>query len=134
MINQSGIRVEKAVNVDQILFNTELKVAVGVRIPQSMGVEDTDTGHKIVKAGTPIFFSLEARNTVAEAASTTGSGSTEVTKATGILQHDVDVTYGVGNGSALIFAFVNSDRLAASVKTLLTDKIKAAMPMITFLK
>lgn len=126
MINQSGIRVEKAVNINQILFDVENKVAVGIRVSQSMGVEDTETGHKIVKAGTPVSFDLEDRNTVAEAATSAN--------VTGILQHDVDVTYGTGSGSALIFAFVNVDRLESSVKTLLTDDIKKALPMITFLK
>lgn len=124
MINSTGIRVEKAVNIDQILYNTEHKLAVGIILPQSMGVEDEE-GHKIVKAGTPVSFDLMDRNKEAEAAT--------AANVTGIVQHDVDVTYGPNNGSAFIFAFVNTNRLAEDVKTLLTDDIKKALPLVTFL-
>lgn len=132
MINDTGIRVERAVNVTQILFNTEHFMTVGVIVDDSVVSTADADGKKIAKAGTPLQGSLEARGTAWTAAA--DKTQTAAAKVNGILLHDLDLTRGDNNGTVLIFGFVNLDRLDASVKTLLTEDIKAALPMVKFLK
>ena len=125
MINDSGIRVEKAVNVNQILWDAKNKVAAGCIVSEDLGVDDGE-GHKIAKAGTPVKGDLENRSEPFTAA----SGA----DVTGVLQHDVDVTRGSNNGSALIFGFVDLNKLEADVVAKITDDIKANLPMVKFLR
>ena len=124
MLNESGIKKVTYGSSDQILANVDLQASVGIVVASSLGVESD--GKKIVKAGTPVTGSLDARTTPFTAA-------TEIAVA-GILLHDVDVTSGNANGTLLIFGFVNTNRLTAEVKTLLTDAIKKLLDgKITFL-
>ena len=74
------IKTETAVNVNQILFNTDPQVSVGVLVSNS-GISAGSDGKKIVKAGTPLTGSLEARGTAFTKASTTEG----VSNAVGIL-------------------------------------------------
>lgn len=130
MLNNTGIVKETYNDVPQILFNVELQASVGVLVDQDAGTEDDATGKKIVKAGTPLTGSLDARTTAFTAAS---AGSTGVASdAVGILLHDVDVTVSDANGTLLIFGFVNTDRIDATTKAKLTEHVKAALPLITF--
>lgn len=124
MLNESGIKKVTYGSSDQILANVDLQASVGIVVASSLGVESN--GKKIVKAGTPVTGSLDARTTPFTAATETA--------AAGILLHDVDVTSGNANGTLLIFGFVNTNRLTAEVKTLLTDAIKKLLDgKITFL-
>ena len=68
---------------------------------------------RIAKAGTPIRIDLMNRQTAAVLANATAAMNA-------VLLHDVDVTDGNGNGTALIFGFVNVNRLEADVQTLVT--------------
>lgn len=73
--------------------------------------------------------------TVSKTSSTGAIGSvTKVTdpvdgtaSAVGVLLHDVDVTDGDANGSLLIWGFVNINRLDATVQTMITSALKAAL-------
>ena len=108
MLNKDGIIRKKYAAPVQILANVELQYSVGCRVPASMGV-DVGDGIKIVKAGTPIGVNLNDIN----ANVTTGQAINAV------LLHNVDVTNvkegGSANGTALLFGFVNLNRLEEDV-------------------
>lgn len=101
----------------QILANVEFQYSVGCVVPQSIGVNVTSNGvtRKIAKAGTPINIDLDHINTAVTAAS--GSGSSKVANA--VLLHNVDVTEGAANGTALIWGFVNKNRVESDVLALI---------------
>lgn len=106
MLNQSGITRQTYGAPKQILANVQLQSSVGCTVPQSLGV-DVD-GKKIAKAGTPVTIDLLNINTPVVAATT---------DANAVLLHDVDVTKGNANGTALIFGFVNLNRVESDVAT-----------------
>ncbi|ERL63757.1 hypothetical protein L248_2174 [Schleiferilactobacillus shenzhenensis LY-73] len=81
---------------------------------------DPQTGKKIIPAGTPVG----GPDTFYENEQTVLSVVSDAT-AKGVLQHDVDVTSGQGNGSLLIFGFVNENRLADGVT--IPDAVKTAL-------
>lgn len=126
MFNQSGVTKTSFVNVRQILANVELQYSIGCVVPQSMGV--TVGTKKIVKAGTPVKTNLDNTTTAVTAA----DGTTVAMNA--VILHDVDVTNGNANGTALIFGFVNMNRLESDVKTLVTTALTnaSASKQITF--
>lgn len=109
----------------QILANVEFQYSVGCIVPQSIGVNVTTNGvtRKIAKAGTPININLDSINTAVTAATTTANA---------VLLHNVDVTEGAANGTALIWGFVNKNRVESDVLT----KINAVTDsgMVIFLK
>ena len=127
MLNQSGITKTTYGATKQILANVEMQSAVGCIVPNSLGVA---VGTKtIAKAGTPINIDLmllttEAKKPVA------GSPMNAV------LLHDVDVTTGNANGTALVFGFVNVNRVESDVATAITAAIaiEGASPLLTFMK
>lgn len=124
------IKSQTYVNVNQILFNTDPQVSVGVLVSNS-GISAGDDGKKIVKAGTPLTGSLEARGTAFTKASTTSG----VSNAVGILLHDVDVTAGAENGTLLIFGFVDLNKVDTTTAALVTSEVKTALKGgVTFLK
>ena len=124
------IKTQTYVNVNQILFNTDPQVSVGVLVSNS-GISAGADGRKIVKAGTPLTGSLEARGTAFTKASTTEG----VSNAVGILLHDVDVTAGAENGTLLIFGFVDLNKVDTTTAALVTSAVKTALKGgVTFLK
>lgn len=110
MLNRSGITKTSYGAPVQILANVELQASVGCVVPQAVGV--TVGAKKIAKAGTPVTIDLMNRTTPVEAAGEAGNA---------VLLHDVDVTAGAANGTALIFGFVNVNRLEADVVALLGE-------------
>ena len=125
MLNRDGIINTKYGKPVQILANVELQYSVGCRVPKSMGV-DVD-GRKIVKAGTPITIDLTDTSKNVAAATTTCNA---------VILHNVDLTHvkenGAVNGTALVFGFVNLNRVESDVATKLdaiTDSEK-----VTFVK
>lgn len=124
------IKSQTYVNVNQILFNTDPQVSVGVLVSNS-GISAGTDGRKIVKAGTPLAGSLEARGTAFTKAATTEG----VSNAVGILLHDVDVTAGAENGTLLIFGFVDLNKVDTTTAALVTSEVKTALKGgVTFLK
>ena len=124
------IKSQTYVNVNQILFNTDPQVSVGVLVSNS-GISAGADGRKIVKAGTPLAGSLEARGTAFTKATTTEG----VSNAVGILLHDVDVTAGAENGTLLIFGFVDLNKVDTTTAALITADVKTALKGgVTFLK
>ena len=58
---------------------------------------------------------------------TAGDTGTQTSNAVGVALHDVDVTAGNANATLLIFGFVNTNRLEADVKAIITPAVKAAL-------
>jgi hypothetical protein len=111
MLNKSGITKETLGAPTQILANVEHQFSVGCVVAQAVG---TVVGSKkIAKAGTPIVIDYGSLSTAATA-DTVGS------TANAVLLHDVDVTAGNANGTALIFGFVNINRLESDVQAKVT--------------
>lgn len=127
MFNNTGIKKESYGNRNQILFAVEHQVSVGIVVDDAAGV--AVGSKKIVKAGTPLTGSLDARETAFTAA--TGAGASN--NAVGILLHDVDVTEGDNNGTLLIFGFVNTNRIDETTRGKITADVKAKLPMIQFM-
>lgn len=127
MLNRSGVAKATYAATKQILANVELQSSVGCVVPQLLGVEVGTK--KIAKAGTPIKVNLTNRNVVVEKADGT-------TAMNAVLLHDVDVTAGNANGTALIFGFVNVNRVDSDVATAITTAAAAtgASKLITFMK
>ena len=119
MLNRSGVTKTSYAAPKQILANVELQASVGCIVSQSIGVDVN--GKKIAKAGTPIVVNFGNLQTPA-VAPTEASGDDPAVPATAVLLHDVDVTDGNANGTALIFGFVNINRLDSDVWA----KVKAA--------
>ena len=112
MFNKDGVTKTSYAAPKQILANVELQASVGCIVSQSVGVDVN--GKKIAKAGTPIVVNFDNLQTPAVAP---GSAPADA-----VLLHDVDVTDGNANGTALFFGFVNINRLDSDVWA----KVKAA--------
>lgn len=127
MLNRSGVSKTTYTAPKQILANVELQSSVGCIVPQSLGV--TVGANKIAKAGTPIKIDLMNLQTAAQAA--TGSVAFNA-----VLLHDVDVTAGNANGTALIFGFVNVNRVDSDVAAKITTALGATghSTQVTFMK
>lgn len=124
MLNRSGITKTSYGNLNQILANVELQASVGCLVPQSMGVDVG--GKKIVKAGTPLNIDLTNTSVAvkAPAAAQVDIEGSETVPMNAVLLHDVDVTNGGANGTALYFGIVNLNRLEADVQTSITAAAK----------
>ena len=127
MLNRSGISKSTYASTKQILANVELQSSVGCVVPQLLGVEVGTK--KIAKAGTPIKVNLMNRGVVVEKADGTKAMNA-------VLLHDVDVTAGNANGTALVFGFVNVNRVDSDVAQAITTALSAAdaSKLITFMK
>lgn len=125
MFNRDTVRKSTYGAPVQILANVEFQYSVGCIVPQSIGVNVTANGvtRKIAKAGTPVNVNLDNINAAVTAATTTANA---------VLLHNVDVTDGAANGTALIWGFVNKNRVESDVLT----KINALTDSgaVTFLK
>lgn len=127
--NSTGITRTNGMNTDQILLNVQHQVSLSVVVSKDIDESAVVTvnGKKYVKAGTPLSGSLDARTTPFVL------GKADATPV-GVLLEDVEITTGNANGTLLIFGFVNTNRLAGSVKTLLTSDVKTALnAKVTFI-
>lgn len=125
MFNRTGIKIEKAAAPLQILYNVDKQMSVSIQVAQGAGV--VEGSKTIVKAGTPLSGDLTDRSTAFTAA--------EGASAVGVLLHDVDVTDGPGNGSLLIWGFVNLDRIDSETVEKITTEVQTALKgSVWFLK
>lgn len=136
MLNRSGITKTTLTSTKQILANVELQASVGCIVPKSLGVKVGT--RSIVKAGTPINIDLMNLQTAAKKVDPDikGSGAAAVPM-NAVLLHDVDVTdVDNANGTALIFGFVNVNRVDSDVASAITTALTVAKSTdkITFLK
>ena len=127
MLNYDGIEKTTLTAPKQILDNVQLQESVGCIVPQTLGV--AVGSKKIAKAGTPINIDFTNLQTAAKAAATASPMNA-------VLLHDVDVTSGSKNGTALIFGFVNLNRVDSDVATAITTAkgYGTPSPMLTFIK
>lgn len=127
MLNKSGIAKTTLTSSTQILANVELQASVGCIVPQTLGVEEG--AKKIAKAGTPIVVDLT--NLQSDVVLADGTHAMN-----GVLLHDVDVTSAKANGTALIFGFVNLNRIDATTQGKITTALgsNAKSPLLTFVK
>lgn len=133
MLNRSGITKTTATAPTQILADVDNQFAVGCIVPATMQATANDGSRKIVKAGTPLKIDLSNLQTPAAAPTTNPASASGETASdmNAVLLHDVDVTAGNANGSALVFGFVNLNRVDATTAA----KLKAGtFGLITFLK
>ena len=129
MLNKSGVTKTTMTNVAQILLNVEHQVSVGCIVKKSAG--EAVGSRNIMKAGTPLKIDMSNLQTPAEKA----DDSTHAMNA--VLLHDVDVTDGNANGTALIFGFVNLNRIDSNTQGLITtaqSNVAGVSQMIVFVK
>lgn len=121
MLNNDGVKKATYGAPKQILANVEFQYSVGCRVPKTMGV--SVNGRTLVKAGTPIKIDLGNLQTVAQA-----PAADPAVVANAVLLHDVDVTDaavgGAKNGTALLWGFVNINRLDSDVQAKVTAGTK----------
>lgn len=124
MANKSGIVSKTGAAPRQILADVQLQSSVGCLVPSSLGSDG------VVPAGTPLNLDFTQLETVA--AKTPDSSN----PMNAVLLHDVEVSTGNGNGTALVFGFVNLNRVASEVVTKIdtAKAIDGATPLITFMK
>lgn len=136
MLNKDGVTKTTYGAPRQILANVDLQASVGCVVSQAVGV---DVGSKkIAKAGTPIVVNFgnlltPATNPVAGVEGEDGVVITEAVAANAVLLHDVDVTSGNANGTALYVGVVNINRLDTDVQAKVTAGVNA-VGGVTFLK
>lgn len=116
MLNKDGVKTTNYGAPVQILANVEHQYSVGCRVPQTLGTDVTGVG-KIAKAGTPVHIDFSNLQTPVTA-------PVAGTAANAVLLHNVDVTDGTKNGTALIWGFVNINRLETDVQALVTAGTK----------
>lgn len=104
MLNKSGIIKTDYATPKQILADPSLQFSVGCLVPANIGN---------TKAGTPIHVDLSNINAVCKKVDNTA------TFANAVLLHDVDVSNGQTNGTALIFGFVDLNKVDTTTQTLL---------------
>ena len=104
MLNKHMIIKDSYGNVNQILVDPSLQFSVGCVIPQSLGNS---------KAGTPI--NIDLTNLAQPAKKPDGS----TIQANAVLLHDVDLSHGQTNGTALLFGFVNLSRVDSTTEALI---------------
>lgn len=121
MLNRDGISKTSFGAPKQILANVELQSSVGCIVAQEAGAAVGTK--KIAKAGTPIKIDMGNLQTPATA---------EAEGNNAVLLHDVDVTGGNANGTALVFGFVNVNRLESDVQAKVTAG--TAVGMVQFIK
>lgn len=133
MLNRDGIRKETYGATRQILADVQNQSAVGCIVDKTMGV--ARGSKKIVKAGTPIHIDLMNLQTVAKKVAVAGEGTAAVPM-NAVLLHDVDVTTGNANGTALVFGFINVNRVESDVATAITaaQAVAGASPLLVFSK
>lgn len=127
MLNKDGVRKETFSSQNQILANVELQASVGCIVSQAIVASADAYGKKIAKAGTPIvvdFSNLQTPVTAPVSGSTTANA---------VLLHDVDVTAGNANGTALYFGVVNINRLDTATQAKVTAGVNT-IGAITFVK
>lgn len=125
MLNRDGIRKRTYGATRQILADVGNQSSVGCIVDQTMGVAVGKK--KLVKAGTPI--NIDTMNPQTKCAAVAAGKPMNA-----VLLHDVDVTDGDANGTALLFGFVNVNCVESDVATAITAaaEVDGASPLLTF--
>ena len=110
MLNKSGIIKADCATPKQILADPNLQFSVGCLVPTGIGN---------TKAGTPICVDLSNINAACKKVDNEG------TFANAVLLHDVDVSNGQTNGTALIFGFVDLNKVDTTTQGLLKTALSS---------
>lgn len=102
MLNKHMIIKDSYGNVNQILADPNLQFSVGCIVPQDLGDG---------KAGTPIYVDLDNINGACKKVDNTA------TFANAVLLHDIDLSHGQTNGTALLFGFVDLNKVDTETQT-----------------
>lgn len=118
MLNKSGIVKADYATPKQILADPSLQFSVGCLVPADIGN---------TKAGTPIHVDLSNINVACKKVDNTKIF------ANAVLLHDVDVSNGQTNGTALIFGFVDLNKVDTTTRALLKTALstEGATKLIT---
>lgn len=108
MLNKSGIIKADYATPKQILADPNLQFSIGCVVPTSIGSTST-----LVKAGTPVCVDLTNVNAVCKKVDNT------TVFANAVLLHDIDLSRGQTNGTALIFGFVDLNKVDITTQNLL---------------
>jgi len=136
MLNRSGIKTASYGAPTQILANVELQASVGCIVDDAIVASADSNGRKIAKAGTPIvvdFSNLQTPVVAPTAGDATADPPVEAVDANAVLLHDVDVTNGDANGTALYFGVVNINRLDAATQAKVTAGVNT-IGAVSFIK
>lgn len=130
MLNKSGVKSATYIAPMQILADPNLQFSVGCIVPATAGVVDSSSGRKIASAGLPITVDLGSLDKACKVADATTNF------ANAVLLHDVDVTNGQNNGTALIFGFVDMSKLSSDMISKINTAfgVSGASKKITFVK
>lgn len=130
MLNKTGIKSGTYTAPTQILADTDLQFSVGCIVPASAGVVDSSSGRKMVSAGLPLTIDLGSLNNACKVA------DEKTNFANAVLLHDVDVTDGANNGTALIFGFVDMSKVSSEMISKINTAfgVSGASKKITFIK
>lgn len=109
----------------QVLGIVQGKIALSVLVDDK-GIE-AKNGKKIIPAGTPVGGDSSTLTDEQAILSKVDSD-----KVQGILEHEVDVTDGQGNGTLIVHGYVNQNRLPDGVT--ISDTVKKAIPDVVFFK
>lgn len=118
MLNRSGITKTDYATPKQILADPSLQFSIGCLVPTNIGNS---------KAGTPIYVDLDNINTACKEV------DNSAVFANAVLLHDVDLSNGQANGTALIFGFVDLSKVDTTTQTLLKTALSnsSATKLIT---
>lgn len=120
------IERKKTMSEKQILASTAHFYSVGAIIGDAGAM--TVNNRKVIKAGTPVGG---ATSILTDEQTILNKVSDDTVQ--GVVLHDVDVTDGQGNGTLLLWGFVNEYRLDSDVT--IPEAVKTALDgKITFLK
>jgi hypothetical protein len=118
MGNRNGVRTEEFANKRQILANVDLQASVGCIIPENFPMTTVTNGRRFVKAGMPFTLNLLDRETPVTPNPVGGNV---------ILLHDVDITDGDANGTALVFGFVKLSALESQTQAIIQTNTGATL-------
>jgi len=127
MLNQTGVETRTyGAPEKNILVDEKNSTAVSIKIANT-GVSADSEGQKIVKAGTPVYGSLTARDTAFTVSGSAGA------KPVGVILHDVNVTSGTKNSQIVISGIIDVSKVETAVATALTSAV-ADLKMIQIIK
>lgn len=116
MLNQTGVTTNSYGYGEKRILVDENNSTAFSCVVANTGVTADSEGKKIIKAGTPLYGSLTARNTAF-----TVSSEVQGAKPVGVALHDVDVTAGNANSQVLVAGFIDISKVDASVRSALTS-------------
>jgi hypothetical protein len=114
MLNQTGVvKTSYGYGEKRLIVDPENSTAFSC-VVSSANVSAIE-GKKIIKAGTPLYGSLTARNTAFTVSGASGA------KPVGVALHDVDVTAGQANSQVLVSGFVDISKVDESIRATLAS-------------